>query len=211
MLAGPARRALAHVSSLRQDVAGGPVLTGFADARIQRLLAVATGELRWAYAPVIRRLVLLHGVIAVLVVVLVLELVVVVALAAGAVFPRAPLGPFPWIHRGAMTTPAPDDVHAAFVAVTTSVPASASLLQPPAFPAVAEILLENWLARRAVLAGQVGTGVVAAFLHAVALEHVLVAAHVEVHVDPVDLQFAYTAEQSVVGADVVVDSVEKID
>lgn len=209
VLAGSARRAFAHVSSLRQDVAGGAVLAGLADARVQRLLAVATGELRRAYASVIRRLVLLHRIIAVLVIVLIFELVVVVALVGGAVFPRAPLGSFPRVHRGAMAAPAPDDVHPGFVAVATSVPASTSLLQPPALPAVAEILLEDRLARRAVLAGQIGTRVVAALLHAVALEHVLVTTHVEVHVDPVDLQLAYAAEQPVVGADIVVDSIDK--
>lgn len=207
MLAGPTGRAFAHVSTLRQNVAGGAVLTGLADTRIQGLLAVPAGVLRRAYAPVIRRLVLLHRVIAVLVAVLVLELVIVIALVGGAAFPRAPLGS-PLVDRGAVRTSASDYVHSDALAAA-SVPAPTPLLHPPALPAVAQVLLEDRLARRAVLTRQIGARVVAAFLHAVALEDILVATHVQVHVDPVDLQLAYATEQPVASTDVVVDPVRK--
>lgn len=211
VLAGPTRWTLAYVSSLRQDVASGAVLTRLTDARVQRLPAVTACELRRAYASVVRRLVLLHRIIAMLVIILVLQLVIVVALVGGATFPRTPLGSFLRIDRGAVAAPAPDDVHPAFVAVATSaISASTSLLHPSALPTVAQVLLEDRLARRTVLAGQVGTRVVAAFLYAVTLEHVLVAAHVEVHVNPVNLQLPYAAEQSVVGADVVVHPVQNV-
>lgn len=206
MYAGSTRRTLAHVSSLRQNVASGTVLAGLADAGVQRLLAISAGELRRANASVVRRLVLLHRIIAVVVIVLVLELVIVVALAGDAALPRVLLGPR-LLDRRAVGTTASDYVHPALSA--SIVPVLASFLQPPAFPTVAQILLEDRLARRAVLTGQIGAGIVTALLHAVALEDVLVATHVKIHVDPIDLQLAYAAEKSVIGADVVVDSVRK--
>lgn len=93
VFAGSTRRTLAHVSSLRQDVAGGTMLARFADAGIQRLFTISTGELRRANASVVWRLVLLHSVIAMVVIVLVLELVIVIALAGDAAFFRVLLGP----------------------------------------------------------------------------------------------------------------------
>lgn len=206
MYAGSARRTLAHVSSLRQDVAGGTVLAGLADARVQRLLAVSAGELRRTNASVVRRIVLLHRVIAVVVIVLVLRLVIVIALAGDAALPRVLLGSR-LLDRRAMRTTASDYVHPALPAPI--VPASASFLEPPAFPTIAQILLEDRLARRAVLTGQIGAGIVTALLHAVTLEDVLVATHVEIHVDPINLQLADAAEKSVTGTDVIVDSVRK--
>jgi len=184
MLAGSTRGTLAHVSSLRHDVARGTVLTRFSDAGVQRFLAIPAGELRRAYAPVIRRFVLLHRVVVVLVIVLVLDFVVVVALFTETAFPRVLLRS-PLIDRRAMRTTTPDYVHPALAASVLA--ALASLLQSPALAAVAQVLLEDRLARRAVLARQIGARIVAAFLHAVALEDVLVVTHVEVHVDSVDL------------------------
>lgn len=158
MLAGPARRALAHVSSLWKDIASSTVLAGLADTRIQRLFTVTASKLRWAYTSVVRRLVLFHRVIAVLVIVLILELVVVVALVGGTASSRVSLESLSWsFDRGAMVTFTPNNIHSTPVAVTiavaTPVPASTSLLQPFTLPTVTEIFLKNWLARRTVLAG----------------------------------------------------------
>lgn len=185
MLASSAGRTLAHVTTLRHDVARSTVLTRFSDARVQRFLAVPAGELWRTYAPVIRRLVLLHRVVVVLVVVLVLDLVIVIALVAEAAFPHVSSRTPPLIDRRAVRASTSDYVHSALAA---SVPAVfTSLLQSPALATVAQVLLEDWLARRAVLTGQTRAGIVAAFLHAVTLEDVLVVTHVEIHVDPVDL------------------------
>lgn len=122
VLASSTRRALAHVSSLRQDITSGTVLAGLTDARIQRFLAVSTSELRWTYTPIVRRLVLLHRVIAMVIIFLVLELGIVIA------FPRVLLCPS-LVDRRAVGTPAPNYVHSAAFAVATSVvPAFTPLL-----------------------------------------------------------------------------------
>lgn len=185
MLAGSTRRTLAHVSSLRQDIAGGTILAGFADAGVQRLLAIPAGELRRTNASVVRQSVLLYRVIAVIVIILILELVIVIALAGYATFPRVFLGSR-LLYRCAVRTSTSNNVHSASLAASV-VPALAFLLQLPAFPAVAQILLEDRLARRAVLTRQIGACVITTLLHAVALEDVFVATHVEIHVEPVDL------------------------
>lgn len=208
MLAGSAGRTLAHVSSLRQNVAGGSVLAGLADARIERLLAVSAGELRRTYASVVRRLVLLHRVIVVIVIVLVLKLVIVVALFGGAAFFRVLLRLL-LIDRRAMIALASHDVHTLAATVTATVSVLAPLLQSSALTAVAQVLLEDRLTRRAVLAGQIGARVVAAFLHAVTLENVLVVTDVEIDADPVYLQLANATEEPVIGADIVVHSVKQ--
>lgn len=148
--AGSTRRTLADVSSLRQDVAGGTVLTGFSDTRVQRFFAVPAGELRRAYASVIRRFVLLHRVIFMIVIILILELIIIVALVVGAAFLRAFLH-FPLVDRRAVGTPASDNVHSTFAIAASVVSVFTPLLQSSAVPAVAEILLENRLTRRAVL------------------------------------------------------------
>lgn len=114
MLASSTRRAFAHVSSLRQDIASGTVLAGLTDARIQRFLAVSTSELRRTYAPIIWWLVLLHRVIAVVIIFLVLELGIVIALL------RVLLGPS-LVDRRAVGTSASDYVHPAAFAVAASV------------------------------------------------------------------------------------------
>lgn len=130
MFAGSTGRALAHVSSLRQDVTSGTVLARLADARVQRFLAVSAGELWRAYAPVVRRLVLLHRIITVIVIFLVLQLGIEIAL------PGILLGP-PLVDRRAVGTLASDYVHPdTFAVAASAVLALAPLLQSPAIPAV---------------------------------------------------------------------------
>lgn len=130
VFAGSTGRALAHVSSLRQDVASGTVLTRLADARVQRLLAVSAGELWRAYAPVVRRLVLLHRIVTVIVIFLVLQLGIEIA------FSRILLGP-PLVDRRAVGTLASDYVHPdTFTVAAPVVPTFTPLLQSPAIPAI---------------------------------------------------------------------------
>lgn len=201
MFSSSTRRALADVTTLRKDVASGAMLARFAYAGVQGFFAVPSSELRGADAPVIGWVVLLHSVIPVFVIVLVVDVVVVIALGRRATLPRVLLRPS-LIDRGAMGPFAPNNIHAALV------PILPAFLDPPALAAVAEILFEDRLARGAVLAGQIGARILPALFHAVALQDVLVVAHVKVHEIPIDLQLSYAAEETVVGANVVVNSVK---
>jgi len=78
-----------------------------------------------------------------------LDFVIVVALVTETAFPRILFGS-PLIDRRAMRTTASDYVHPALAAPVLA--AFASLLQSPAFATVAQVLLEDRLARRAILA-----------------------------------------------------------
>lgn len=201
MFAGPPGRALANVATLGENVASGPVLARLSYARVQRLLAISTRELRGADASVIGRLVLLDRIISVLVTVLVIDVVVVIALGRGATFPRVLLRSTFAIDQGAMSPLAPHDVHPVLALPLPP------FLDPPALVAVAQILLENRLASGAVLARKIGARVLPALLHAIRLQDLFVAAHVEIHVDSIDLQFPYATEETVVGADILVNPV----
>lgn len=161
----------AHVTTLRQDVAGGSVLTRFAYTRIQRLLAVSTGELRRTDASVIRRFELLHLVISMLEAGLVIDVVTFLR-----VLLRSAL-----IDRGAMSPLASHDVHPVLVL------AFPSFLDSSALAAVAPILFEDRLTRCTVLTRQIRARVLPALLHSVSLQDLLVAAHVEIDKVPIDL------------------------
>ena len=171
MFSSPARWTLAHVTTLRQDVAGGSVLTRFAYTRIQGLLAVSTGELRWTDASVIRRFELLHRVVTMLETGLVIDVVT---------FLRVLLRPA-LIDRGAMGPLASHDVHPVLVL------ALSPFLYSSALAAVAPILLEDRLTRCAVLTRQIGARVLPTLFHSVRLQDLLVAAHVEIDEVPIDL------------------------
>lgn len=202
MFAGPPRGALADVTTLGENIASGPVLTRLPYARIQRLLAISTRELRRADASVIGRLVFLNRVISMLVTVLVIDLVIVIALGRGATFPRVLLRPAFTIDQGAMSPLAPHDVHPALA------PPLAPFLDPPALVPVAQVLLEDRLAGGTVLAREIGARVLPALLHAIRLQDLFVAAHVEIHVDSIDLQLSYATEETVVGPDILVNPVQ---
>lgn len=208
MNAGPAGWTFANVSTLGQYVASGTVLAGLVDTRIQGFLAIPAGELRRANALVIRWLVLFDRVIATLETPLVIKIVVVIALCTNATFLRILLRSW-LIDRGAMRALTPDDAYAVLASVLID-PILTPLLQSSTFPTIAEILLVDRLTSRSVFTGKIGARVVSAFLNAISLQNVFISSNVQVHEYSIDLQLPYASQKTVVGADIVVDSVQDL-